>query len=678
VLAANPQLVSFDLLRSGDDVTLTLSLRRGSDRVDFRLLGTKHDYYRVSMGVRLEETVALLAQADPNLEAGGAEIRGETLVLRFQYSGPVVGVPAAASLSPPLPAAAAPPAPLAPRGGAPGASPAAAPEPPPGAESEVAVPPSGAPLEGPARVTETAAPRVPTPSASSALPESGADEAYRSALRQDTLPAWSRFLERHPNAPEADEARRRAAVLREDAAYRTALERNDTAGYRAFLEHFPDSGRRPEMEARLRVVDEERRRADAERRAAGATARRREEAYSEARKLDTAEAYRIFLTVYPDAPEAPEARKRLQRTAADDDAFEEARGSSQGLEAYLAERPKGRHAKEARRLLQDRLAAQSEREFREALDTGTKAGWQRYLTRWSDGERAREAREALESLEARRPETGEAPSARGRGPSLVAPRVRTPPTVDGSGGDRAWREAEALEVPLTGGPGPKTLRVRAVHDGKSLYLLAEWADPSRDTLYRPWVWDAARETYYQNEQLDDALAVALYRSAPTDSCMLQGDDVDADSWLWRAFWSEISGLADDGMLRVSQTRVPQSNPYPVSGGRGQVWVREDSDEGVSGWFFFIPVDFQGETVSSYTAQQATGSRADVQARGRWSEETGTGTWTVEFARALDTRRADDVALAEGRSQPVAFAVFDKRDKGRHASSALVQLELRGR
>ena len=87
--------------------------------------------------------------------------------------------------------------------------------------------------------------------------------------------------------------------------------------------------------------------------------------------MDNVTAYRVFLAAYPDAPEAPELRRYLQAAEADDAAFTEASASAQGLEAYLATRPKGRHAEDARRRLTALRNAASDGAYREAEARGT-------------------------------------------------------------------------------------------------------------------------------------------------------------------------------------------------------------------------------------------------------------------------------------------------------------------
>jgi hypothetical protein len=259
---------------------------------------------------------------------------------------------------------------------------------------------------------------------------------------------------------------------------------------------------------------------------------------------------------------------------------------------------------------------------------------------------------------------------------LTAPQVSTPPTVDGDGADPAWDAASELVTPLHGKAQADSLGVTAVHDGSRVYFRLRWADRTRDAVNRPWKWSPAENTYNQSSQLDDGASVMLFGdSAPGDACMLAGSGWQGDSWTWRANWSEIAGLADDGLMRGSTDRLPQSNPYPAADGNGQLWISRQNDKGTPGWSFYIPLDFEGPVVGSYQAAVARGSRGDVAARGRWSADGGTSTWTVEFARALDTRHSDDQPLQVGRPAAVAFAVYDQADKADHSASTLVRLDL---
>jgi outer membrane protein assembly factor BamD (BamD/ComL family) len=512
------------------------------------------------------------------------------------------------------------------------------------------------------------------------VPIAESDAAYREAAEDGSLRALGRFLAEYPDAPQAAEVRRRVDQMREDAAYQKALQRDDAAGYQGFLEHFPNSRRRSEVELRVQAAEGKKRRAEVERRAQADNERRRRASYSEARRLDKPEAYRVFLTAYPDAPESREAKRRIQEIEADNGAFPGVQGSEDELAAYLAERPKGRHAAEARQRVQALKAERMESDFRDAAALGTTEALQEFLERWPRSPKASEAQNALAALvEPSGEQKPEVEKVTRKGLALDVRHVKIPPTVDGDASDEIWQQATPVVVPLKDATVTDSILVRGIHNDGALYLLVEWTDPTRDALYRPWMWDPARKSYTQNEQLDDALAVALYLGrAPADSCMLRGEEAEADIWVWRAYRSEISGFADDGRIRVSKDRIPRANPYPAADGKTKLWVREQPDAGSPGWAFFIPVEFQGAVVPSYRPAKARGSRSDVRGRGAWSSSGKQGVWTVEFARDLDTRRRDDVALSEGESQTIAFAVYDKNENGRHATSSLVRLHIRER
>ncbi|RMG86583.1 MAG: hypothetical protein D6708_14090, partial [Candidatus Dadabacteria bacterium] len=509
-------------------------------------------------------------------------------------------------------------------------------------------------------------------------PEEQAAAAWEEARREDTLQAYVRFLELHPDAPQADQARARADELREDLAYRQALRRDTEDVYRAFLDHFPNSSHRAEIEARLQAMEAERERRRAQEEAQAAERQRRAKAYAEARKLDTAEAYRIFLAAYPDAPEAKEARRRLKALEADDEAYAEARGDERKLEGYLARFPEGRHRAEARDEIQTLKRRRLEADYREALAKGTEEALEAFLKAWPRSPYESEVRRRLAEMR-KPPEPPPAPKpAPAAGPqpaaagTVKAVRVAALPEADGNPGDEAWGRVPEATVPLLG--TEKELRVRAAHDGRDIVVLVRWNDPTRDALYRPWVWDPSRNAYRQNEQADDGLAFAIYANGEiADPCMLQGLDLQADMWIWRAFWSELTGYASDGRLQISRTRMPRSNPYPARDGSGQLWIREEPDVGAYPWSFFVPVEFQGAVVASYKPSRAAGSRADVRARAAWVD----GVWTVEFKRRLDTGNEDDVALKPGLVYSTAFAVYDRAEKDRHATTGVVRLELEG-
>ena len=505
---------------------------------------------------------------------------------------------------------------------------------------------------------------APTPPAASA-------EAFSEASKKGSIRALEDFLSAHPDSPEAPEARKRIAWLREDEAYETARQRNDEEGYRQFIREYPKSVLRDEVELRLKDLEGRKAHAEAEQRAKAEEEKRRAGAYAEAVRLDTPTAYRVFLAAYPGAPEAGEAKRRMEAVQADDTAFAEAARSEEGLSAYLAARPKGRHADETRKALQALKSEAAEDAFREAVDLGTAEALEAFLKAHPKGPRASEARAALKARRKTEQELLKRPEAP---PAISAVFSPAGPALTGRADDPVWKAAPALDVPLAGAQGPRSVRVRALHDGQNIYLQAQWSDPTPDTSSRPWVWDDARKTYAQEERLDDGLAVLLYRRvAPGEPFVLREQTLEADAWHWRAFSSQVSGLADDGLMQIGKDSFPKAASYPNPAG-GQMWVREDPDGGSPGWSFYVPPGPQGAQVPSFRRAKAAGSRADVRAVGTWSS----GTWTVEFARALDTYHSDDLALRERDSCAVSFGVCERAEEGRCATSPVVRLDIRGR
>ncbi|MBI5018281.1 MAG: hypothetical protein HZB55_22680 [Deltaproteobacteria bacterium] len=497
---------------------------------------------------------------------------------------------------------------------------------------------------------------------------------FAEAQRAGTIQALESFLVAFPDSPEATEARSRIDRLREDAAYEKARAANDEDGYRAFLREHPRAALRGEVELRLNALEDSKARAAADARARAEAEQRRREAHEAAIKLDTAVGYAFFLAAYPDAPEAPEIQRRLEAARADDSAYAAAEGSEEGLKGYLAARPKGLHAKQAREGLLAIQNAASEGAFKEAVRIDTVAALESFLKAHPDSPRAPEARAALE----RRRKTSE-PSGPPPGdatlPVLVASFVSAPPVSNGRADDRAWQSAQGLELPLSGGRGPRSIRLKAVHDGTNAYFLAQWSDSTRDTANRPWVWNAERRTYLQEkDRLDDGLLLLLFRGkVAAESFLRQPQGLEADAWLWRANVSEVSGLAEDGWQQMGAERFPKARAYPNPGG-GRMWARYEPDAGSPAWNFYMPSGQQGPQVSSYRRAKTAGSRADVTAGGAWSA----GVWTVEFARALDTRHTDDVALRVGGECNLAVGVFDRAEEAPDVISGIVRLELRGR
>ena len=98
---ANPHVPEFDILRQRDEITLAFGAVVEGQEAHFRLLGEKHAYYRMSMGVRVEGTLEDLVRADPNIESAGGFKEGKRIVLRIDYAWPESALPHVSRPDPP-------------------------------------------------------------------------------------------------------------------------------------------------------------------------------------------------------------------------------------------------------------------------------------------------------------------------------------------------------------------------------------------------------------------------------------------------------------------------------------------------------------------------------------------------------------------------------------------------
>jgi hypothetical protein len=670
VEAANQRLAGFRIERQADDITIFAALWIDGGKAEFALYGKKPDFYRMAMGVNLEETLKEITRGDARISPVGIEKTKDAIVLKLGYGKDAAPKPPQTGASAPVPTIVAPAAAKQPVPQSVGKAQASSPEtakPVAPSESDIkapAPPPAPSPAELKARqaleAAAAAAKAKQAEEAAAAAKAKQAEEAAAAAKAKQAEEAAAKaklveeaaaakraqlvemayigalesrdpkkllaFAETYPDSPRAATTRDLAQRIKEDAAFKQALKEDTIPAYEEFLKAYPQTARKDEISGRIEQARsrqatraEDDRKKDAAKKLAAD--------FASAKREGTA-ALERFAADYPDSPEA-KAALDLVAQARDDQAFSRSKGSQEALKNYLADFPKGRHIGEAQRLLAD--------------------------------------------IDKKAAEEAAAPS----GTSLFAVATSAPPTIDGKSEDAVWASAPPFVVQLSGGKGASSVELRAVHFQNRIYILAKWKDPTQDFPYRPWRWDAPKKTYQQSATLDDAFSVAIHSgNAQDDACMESGQPDRIDIWLWRAFWSNLSGLASDQMITISKDRLPRANPYMTRSGKGQVWIQNVPDKGEPGWIYDIPLPSPSPAASvpSYKANRASGSAADVAARGLYRN----GVWTVEFARSFDTGNDDDVAILPRNGAWLSFAVFDKSDKENHTSSGLVRLEIQGR
>ena len=197
--------------------------------------------------------------------------------------------------------------------------------------------------------------------------------AFDGAAAFDTEEAWSVYLEAWAGDRHAFEAveRREAARVREETAYSVAMEMKSPVAWQAYLDEFPDSNRAADAEIHLREAL----------------------AYEDARRVDTAAGYGLFLLNFPNGLREYDARERLvwietaaerralaRRAIVEGDfnaAFEA--GTVEAWDAWLAQYPNADLVAEAKKARDE--AAQYEL----AASANTKVMWRAFLKAWPHG-----------------------------------------------------------------------------------------------------------------------------------------------------------------------------------------------------------------------------------------------------------------------------------------------------
>lgn len=222
----------------------------------------------------------------------------------------------------------------------------------------------------------------------------------------------------------------------------------------------------------------------------------------------------------------------------------------------------------------------------------------------------------------------------------------------------AFQQAAPRTIPLIpqtlikpfGGGTVKEVRLRAMHDGKMIYLELSWADATQDTTPR------------RQRAFTDAVALMFPIQPGTLPNPFMGDrERPVNIWHWKASWQEELTQARD--LRRSYPAMAVDYYYDVHLARTAA-DRQGFNAGAAA----------GNLLSATTRTSAaedlvawgfgtltTQPRQDVLGIGRWQQ----GRWTVIFTRPLSTPDAADTQFGAGDTTYTNFAVWDGSKKDRN-------------
>ncbi len=245
-----------------------------------------------------------------------------------------------------------------------------------------------------------------------------------------------------------------------------------------------------------------------------------------------------------------------------------------------------------------------------------------------------------------------------------AAKVRSVPVVDGRDTDAVWNEAQEVITrdQVTG----IDIRIKAVYTDETLSFLIRFPDPDESRLHKPWLWNREKKMYEIGPQREDCFVLKWAMDQETKNLSVFSDDPHtADIWFWKAERTDPAGFADDKIDSLVTTAEPKA--AQLTSGTGKImYLLRMGDSGEAAYKSVMELDYKGEMISQFASQLPSGSRADVKAKGEWSDQT----WTVEFSRSLNTGQSDDVQF--DTSATFLFGISRQEIGGRKPDMATTQ------
>ena len=220
----------------------------------------------------------------------------------------------------------------------------------------------------------------------------------------------------------------------------------------------------------------------------------------------------------------------------------------------------------------------------------------------------------------------------------VVPSFATPQEVqlDGLAIEDAWKNIEAVTTfdPIA----EIEISIKSVYTDTMVYFLVSFPDRDESRLHRCWVWDSKNEMYNEGPAREDVFVFKWKLDQATKDISIYSDEnYAADIWYWKAYRTDPLGFADDKIQRLFS--YPTKDSFQITSSSGaKMYIQRQGGVGRSSYKSEIFIEYKGDIVHRYKLRQPEQSRADVSAKGAWSE----GRWTIEFARPLVTGNIDDI------------------------------------
>ena len=219
---------------------------------------------------------------------------------------------------------------------------------------------------------------------------------------------------------------------------------------------------------------------------------------------------------------------------------------------------------------------------------------------------------------------------------VISYKVSQGPVVDGYTTEDVWKNVEPLKT--FDQIAQLEIQIKSVYDDSTLYFLVSFPDKDESRQHRNWIWDKEKEIYEEGPKREDVFVFKWKLNDKTKDLSLSSDEsYEADIWYWKARRTDPQGFADDKFQLLANYSTKGS--YEVTSKTGNtMYLTRKGDAGSSSYKTKIFVDYEGDIIERYEIRQPQSSRADVKAKGAWSD----GRWTIEFSRALVTGNNDDI------------------------------------
>jgi Ethylbenzene dehydrogenase len=247
---------------------------------------------------------------------------------------------------------------------------------------------------------------------------------------------------------------------------------------------------------------------------------------------------------------------------------------------------------------------------------------------------------------------------------LISVKVHQPPTIDGQGQDAVWQEAR--EIMTRDNIGNMDIALKSVHTNKEIFFLVSYSDSDESRRHKPWVWNNKKQIYEMGPEREDCFIFKWAMGKEITDLSIHSDQpYRADIWFWKANRTDPAGYADDKHQKLSSIKLPKSQKILSKSGN-PMFLQRRGDSGKSAYKSKLYIEYSGESVLQFKNRIPSGSRADVKAKGVWSDNE----WCIEFSRSLISGYDDDIQF--DLSQQYFFGVSRYEIAGRKPDRKLSQ------